>query len=54
MATTEVAIAIVTDHFSGPGSAVGLQCVCVCVCVCVLLCVRTTTFKLNDLWLRYR
>ena len=37
-----------TDHFNGPGRAVGQ----VCVCVCVYVCVRTITFELDDLRLR--
>ena len=31
---------VVTDHFSGPGSAI--------VPVCVSVCVRTMTFEPND------
>ena len=36
---------VFTDHFSGPGRAVGLLCVCVCV--------QTVTFKWNNLWRGY-
>ena len=32
---TACSLAIVTDHFSGPGRAIGSVCVCVCVCLCV-------------------
>jgi len=44
-----------TDHFSGPGRAIGPVCVCLCVCVCVCLCVcvQIITFELNDPWPRY-
>ena len=28
-------VVIITDHFSGPGSALGQVCVCVYVCMCV-------------------
>jgi len=33
---------IITNHFSGPGAAIGPVCSC--------WCVRTETFELNDLW----
>ena len=40
-----------TDHFSGPGTAIGLVCVCVCVCTWVWQCadnMRAITFEQND------
>jgi len=52
-----------TDHFSGPGTAVGLMCVGVSVYVCLSQWTTyyqsnsslawTVTLKLNDLWPRY-
>jgi len=35
---------VFTDHFSGPGRAIGLECVCLC---------QDNIFKLNDLRPRY-
>jgi len=39
-------VVLLTDRFSGPGTAVCPMCVAVCP-------VRTITFELNDLWPRY-
>jgi len=38
---------IFTDHFNGPGRAIGPLCVSVC------LCLPTITLELDDLWSRY-
>ena len=50
---------MITDHFSGPGSAIGPQLYnkapyyttvrCVCVCVCVSVCRRVQTKLQNEI-----